>query len=47
MTQHDTAVAILHMRDHAEEALSLAKDRSREDLATDRLFELAMTRLVE
>ncbi len=47
MTQRDRVVAVLHMRDHAEEAVALAKSRTREDLETDRVFELALTRLVE
>jgi len=47
MTQHDHGVAILHMRDHAEEALALSRGRSRKDLDTDRVFELALTRPVE
>jgi len=47
MTLHDHSVALLHMRDHAEEAIELSDGRTREDLETDRVFELAPTRLVE
>lgn len=47
MTRHDDDIAVLHMRDHAEEAIALSRGRFREDLDTDRVFELALTRLVE
>ncbi len=47
MTQHDVEVALRHMYDHAAEAAALADGRIREDLDTDRLFALALTRLVE
>lgn len=35
------------MRDHAAEAIDLAKGRIRRDLDTDRVFALALTRLLE
>ena len=36
-----------HMARHAREALALAGSRSRRDLDADRMFELALTRLLE
>lgn len=46
MTPRD-AVSIRQMLDHAEEASMLATGRARVDLDSDRLFQLAMTRLLE
>jgi uncharacterized protein with HEPN domain len=36
-----------HMLEHAAEAVGLAAGRTRPDLDTDRIFSLAMTRLLE
>ncbi len=47
MSQHDSLVALRHMLDHAQEAVALARGRSRADLDSDRLLQLALTRLVE
>lgn len=47
MSQHDPLVALRHMLDHALEAVQLARGRSRTDLDTDRILQLALTRLVE
>jgi uncharacterized protein with HEPN domain len=47
MTLHDDTVALRHMRDHIAEAIELAKDQSRDYLDTDRVFALALTKLVE
>jgi len=47
MSQHDPLVALRHMLDHAREAVELAQGRSRKDLDSDRLLQLALTRLVE
>lgn len=46
MTPRD-AISIRQMFDHADEAWQLAVGRSRTDLDSDRLFQLAMTRLLE
>jgi uncharacterized protein with HEPN domain len=46
MTPRDE-VSMRQMLDHANEADQLASERKREDLDTDRLFHLAMTRLLE
>jgi uncharacterized protein with HEPN domain len=47
MTQHDETVRLRHMLEAAREAVELSRGRSRGDLATQRLVELALTRLVE
>ena len=47
MSQHDPLVALRHMLDHSREAVELAQGRSRKDLDSDRLLQLALTRLVE
>jgi uncharacterized protein with HEPN domain len=47
MTRHDDTVALLHMRDNATEAISIAKGHSRNDLDTNRLLALSLIRLVE
>ena len=47
MSRRDPLVAVQQMRDHGKEAMELAEDRSRVDLDLDRMFELAMVRLLE
>ena len=47
MTLHDDGVRMKHMLDYSREALDLVKDRSRLDLDTDRVLELALVRLLE
>ncbi len=47
MTRHDDGVSLRHMLDHALEAASMIRDRSREDLDTDRQLNLSMVRLPE
>lgn len=47
MTQHDDSVRLRHMLDAAREAVALSRGRNRSDLDTDRLYNLAMVRLVE
>jgi len=47
MTQHDPSVRLRHMLNHAQEAIAMAADRKREDLDDDRMFQLALTHLVE
>lgn len=46
MTRRDE-VSLRQMLDHSREATQLAAGRSRADLDSDRLFNLAMTRLLE
>ena len=47
MSRRDPLVYILHMRDHAREARDMAGGRSRADLDTDRMLNLALVRLLE
>ena len=47
MSRRDPLIALRQMRDHAREALDLSRNRSREDLDTDRLLNLALVRLLE
>ena len=47
MTRRDWTVPLRHMLDYAEEAHGLARVRSRDDLSSDRLLALGLTRLVE
>jgi len=47
MPKHDPSILLRHMLDHAREAYSLAQSRSRADLETDRLLNLALVRLLE
>ena len=47
MTRRDYPFTLRHMLDHAQEAVSITRGRSREILEEDRLLNLALTRLVE
>ena len=47
MSRHDDVLALRQMRDHVEEAVALATSLKREDLDADRLFSLALLKLVE
>ena len=47
MSRHDDTVPMRHMLDHAREAVSMVRGRSRPDLDTDRTLQLVLTRLVE
>lgn len=47
MTARDISLSLRHMLDHAEEAISLARDKKRPDLDTDRLLNLSLVRLLE
>jgi uncharacterized protein with HEPN domain len=47
MSRHDDMLSIRQMLEHAHETLELARGRTRSDLDSDRMFELAMTRLLE
>lgn len=47
MSHHDDVIRLQHMRDYAVEAVALSQGRSRDHLDSDRLYNLAMTRLVE
>jgi uncharacterized protein with HEPN domain len=47
MSRHDDRVSLRQMLDHIEEAVMLAGERTRADLGTDRVFSLALLKLVE
>jgi uncharacterized protein with HEPN domain len=47
MSRHDARVFLTDMLEYATEAAALAASRSRSDLDGDRMFELALTRLLE
>jgi len=47
MTQHDARVCLQQMLDHAQEALDLLAGKDKNNLASDRVLELALVRLVE
>lgn len=47
MSRRDPAVSLRQMRDHADEAVTLMRGRSRGDLDSDRLLALALVRLLE
>ena len=47
MSRHDELIRLRHMRDYAAEAIAMTKGKKRADLATDRMMELALVRLME
>jgi len=47
MSRHDDSVTLRQMLDYIEEAVALAKDRTRADIESDRVFFLALLKLVE
>jgi uncharacterized protein with HEPN domain len=47
MTQHNDAIRMRHMLDHARKAVAMARGQTREDLDRDEKLNLALTRLVE
>ncbi|MEO6725721.1 MAG: HepT-like ribonuclease domain-containing protein [Blastocatellia bacterium] len=47
MSERSRTVALRHMLDHAREAVAWAQDKSRADLDTNRLLNLALVRLLE
>ena len=47
MPRHDDTVALRHMLDYAQTARRMAAERSRQDLDTDEMLRLALTRAVE
>jgi len=47
MSKHDDHVTMRQMLDHTREAITLARDKSRQDLDTNRMLNLALTRLLE
>ena len=47
MSRRDDTVPMRHMLDHAREVVAMVHGRTRQDLDTDRMFQLALTRLIE
>ena len=47
MSRHDDTVRLRHMLDHAREAAAVSHGRSRDDLDSDRMLNLALVRLME
>ena len=47
MSRHEDGVTLRQMLDHTEEAVALARNRTRIDLESDRVFFLALLKLVE
>ena len=47
MSKRDPEIALRQILSHAREAVELCKGRTRSDLDSDRLLNLALTRLVE
>ena len=47
MSKSDPEIALRQILSHAREAVELCKGRTRSDLDSDRLLNLALTRLVE
>jgi uncharacterized protein with HEPN domain len=47
MSKHDIDVILNQIRSHAKEAVEISRSKNREDLDSDRLLNLALTRLLE
>jgi uncharacterized protein with HEPN domain len=47
MARRDLRTSLLQMRDHAQEALEMVQERTRGDLDSDRMLNLALVRLLE
>jgi len=47
MTQHDDMARLKHIRDQAQEAITLLRGKTKNDLENDHILQLALTRLVE
>ena len=47
MSKHDDAISLRHMLDYAQRAVAMAASRTRSDLESDYMFQLALTHLVE
>ena len=46
MTRHEDIVRLLHMLDHAREAVAMVAGKERADLQSERMLELALVRLI-
>ena len=47
MSRHDDTTTLRQMLDHVDEAVALARNRTRKDLESDRILFLALLKLVE
>jgi hypothetical protein len=47
MSKRDPEIALRQTLSHSREAVDICRERSRSDLDSDRLFNLALTRLAE
>ena len=47
MTRHDPMVRLHHMLDYSRKAVAMIEGRAREDLDTDEMLCLALTRVIE
>jgi uncharacterized protein with HEPN domain len=47
MSRRDDSVPMRHMLDHAREAVAIVRQRSRAELDSDRMLQLALRQLVE
>ncbi|GAB4536501.1 MAG: hypothetical protein Kow0063_22120 [Anaerolineae bacterium] len=47
MSRRDDTISMRHMLDHAREACAMVERRDRSDLDSDRMLQLALTRLIE
>jgi len=47
MSRHDDTITLRQMLDHVDEAVALARNRTRKDLESDRILFLALLKLVE
>jgi uncharacterized protein with HEPN domain len=47
MSRRDPRLPFFQVREHIKEILAISEGRSREDLGHDRLYNLAVTRLIE
>lgn len=47
MTRRESLIRVQHMLDHAREARAMVEGRSRGDLESDRMLNLAVVRLME
>jgi len=47
MSRRDDSVPMRHVLDHAREVVTMVRGRTRQNLDTDRMFQLALTRLIE
>ena len=47
MSDHDIRIVLMQMLDHAREVTQMTEGRSRSDLDSDRMFNLAVVRLLE